>query len=130
MIYGESLGTAAAVDLASRRDCAGVVLEAPFPSAASVAGRVLPWLGPLVARGRLQTAHKIARVKAPVLIIHGTQDPVIDYALGRQVYEAAPGPKQFWSVEGAHHSDIPEVAGGQYVARLREFYGQLGQRRS
>lgn len=125
VIYGESLGTAAAVDLASRRDCAGVVLEAPFPSAAAVASRVLPLLGPLAARGRLETAKKLEKVKAPVLVIHGTRDQVIDYELGRAVFESAPGPKQFWSVEGAQHSDILEVAGERYIARLREFLHQL-----
>jgi hypothetical protein len=125
IIYGESLGTAAAVDLASRRDCAGIVLEAPFPSAAAVAGKVLPLLGPLAARGRLETAKKLAKLRAPLLVIHGTRDEVIDYELGREVFEAAPGPKQFWSVEGAHHSDILQVAGGRYTAKLTEFLDQL-----
>ena len=111
VIYGESLGTAAAVDLASRRDCAGVVLEAPFPSAASVAGRVLPWLGPLAARGRLQTAKKLEQRQGA-----GTRHPRHPGSGHRLRAGAAglrggvPGPKQFWSVEGANHSDIP--AGG------------------
>jgi fermentation-respiration switch protein FrsA (DUF1100 family) len=125
IIYGESLGTAAAVDLASRRDCAGVVLEAPFPSAAAVASRVLPLLGPLAARGRLETAKKLERIKAPMLVIHGTRDQVIDFELGREVFESAREPKQFWSVEGARHSDILEVAGERYIAKLREFLDQL-----
>jgi fermentation-respiration switch protein FrsA (DUF1100 family) len=125
IVYGESLGTAAAVDLASRHECAGVVLEAPFPSAASVASRVLPVLGPLAARGRLETAKKLPLVKAPLLVIHGTRDQVIDYKLGQEVFEAASEPKQFWTVEGAHHSDIVEVAKEQYLARLREFLDQL-----
>ncbi len=126
IVYGESLGTAVAVDLASRHRCAGLVLEAPFPSASAVAGGVLPLLGPLAARGRLETAEKLPRVNAPLLVIHGTRDQVIDYELGKQVFEAAREPKQFWSVEGAHHSDIPEVAREQYPARLRQFLDQLG----
>jgi fermentation-respiration switch protein FrsA (DUF1100 family) len=130
VIYGESLGTAAAVDLASRRDCAGVVLEAPFPSAAAVAGRVLPLLGPLAARGRLETAKKLPQVKVPLLVIHGTLDEVIDFELGREVFESAPQPKQFWSVEGAHHSDVLELAGERYIARLREFFDQLRRKKS
>lgn len=125
VIYGESLGTAVAVDLASRHACAGLVLEAPFPSASAVAGRVLPLLGPLAARGRLETAKKLPRVKAPMLIIHGTKDEVIDYELGQEVFEAAPGPKQFWTVEGAQHSNITQVAREQYPAKLREFLAQL-----
>jgi fermentation-respiration switch protein FrsA (DUF1100 family) len=58
--------------------------------------------------------------------MHGTRDQVIDYELGKQVFEAVPGPKQFWSVEGAHHSDITQVAGGRYTAKLRAFLAQLG----
>jgi hypothetical protein len=128
VVYGESLGTAVAVDLASRRECAGVVLEAPFPSASAVASRVLPLLGPLAARGYLETARKLPRVQAPVLVIHGTKDQVIDYELGREVFAAAREPKQFWSVEGARHSDIVQVARDQYPARLGEFFDQLRAR--
>ena len=122
-VYGESLGTAMAADLASRRPCGGVILEAPFPSAKAVAATVLPVLGPLVVSG-LDTGEKIAQVQAPVLVIHGTLDQVIDYKLGRQVFEAASEPKQFWAVEGAHHSDIVYRAGPEYIERLRKFYGQ------
>ncbi len=122
ILYGESLGTAMATELASRRPCGGVILEAPFPSAKAVAATVLPVLGPLVVSG-LDTAKKIGQVEAPVLIIHGTRDQVIDYKLGRQVFEAASEPKQFWTVEGAHHSDIVYTAGPEYIARLRKFYG-------
>jgi hypothetical protein len=53
---------------------------------------------------------------------------VIDHELGRAVFEAAPEPKQFWSVEGARHSDIVEVAGEQYPTRLSEFFDQLRAR--
>ena len=123
IVYGESLGTAMATELASRRPCGGVILEAPFPSAKAVAATVLPLLGPLVVSG-LNIAEKIPKVQAPVLIIHGTRDQVIDYKLGQQVFEAASEPKQFWSVEGAQHSDIVYTAGPEYIERLREFYGE------
>jgi len=129
VLYGESLGTAVAVDLAARRPCAGVVLEAPFPSARAVAHTVIPYLGLIVASG-LETGEKIGKVDAPLFILHGTEDPVIRYELGRRVFEAAPEPKQFWTVEGAHHSDIPAVAQEEYVRRLTGFYGTLSQGKS
>ena len=75
--HGESLGCAVAADLASRRECGGVVLEAPFPSAKVVAGRVLPLLGPLLVNG-LDTASKIAQAGVPVLVMHGDRDEVIE----------------------------------------------------
>ena len=124
VVHGESLGTAMATDLASRRPCAGLVLEAPFPSARAVAARVLPVLGPLVISG-LETGVKIARVKAPVLIIHGDRDEVIAYELGREVFDAANEPKQFWTVEGAHHNDIIVAAGAEYERRLAKFHSRL-----
>jgi hypothetical protein len=124
VVHGESLGTAVAVDLAAREPCAGVVLEAPFPSASAVARYVLPVLGPLIARG-LETGDKIRGVHAPVLIIHGDNDTVIPYELGREVFDAANEPKQLWTLEGAGHNDIVQVAGERYVERLKEFYGKL-----
>jgi len=125
VLYGESLGTAVAVDLAAREPCAGMVLEAPFPSAGAVAEYVLPVLGPLVARG-LNTGSKIRNVKVPVLVMHGGNDQVIPFALGRIVFDAANEPKQLWTLEQAHHSDIVMVAGPEYVERLRDFYSSLG----
>jgi fermentation-respiration switch protein FrsA (DUF1100 family) len=101
-------------------------LEAPFPSARSVASRVLPVLGPLAARGRLETAKKLPLVRAPLLVIHGTEDEVIHYELGREVFAAAPEPKEFWTIPGARHSNIVGAAGGEYVERLRRFFAQVG----
>lgn len=124
VLHGESLGTAVAVELASRKQCAGMVLEAPLPSAADVARRVLPLLGPLVTRG-FNSKRRIQSFQRPLLVIHGTCDNVIPLELGREVYEAAAGPKWFWAVEGAGHNDILEVAGASYRARLREFYRLL-----
>lgn len=124
VVYGESLGTSVAVDLASRRPVGGVILEAPFSSAADVAARLIPVVGPLVMRS-YNTRAKIGRLRAPLLILHGDRDEVIPFELGRALYEAAPEPKQFWRVEGARHSDIPETAAAEYRKRMREFYSAL-----
>ena len=124
VIHGESLGTAVAVDLASRKPCAGLILEAPFPSAKAVAQTVLPLIGPLVVSG-LETARKIKQVEAPLLIIHGDRDEVIAYRFGREVFEAANEPKEFWTLEGAGHNDIVPVAGRRYIEKLSAFYAGL-----
>jgi fermentation-respiration switch protein FrsA (DUF1100 family) len=50
---------------------------------------------------------------------------VIPYELGREVFDAANEPKQLWTLEGAGHNDIVQVAGERYVERLKEFYGKL-----
>jgi hypothetical protein len=124
IIQGESLGTAVAVDLAARKLCAGVVLEAPFNSASQVAAGLFPILGPLVMRD-FDSKSKIGKIRAPLLFIHGDRDDIIPYKLGRDLYSAAPEPKSFWTVAGAHHNDLLEVAGDQYREHLSAFYSSL-----
>jgi len=124
VLHGESLGTAFAAKLAGEVECAGLILEAPFPSARAVAQRVLPGLGPLLVWG-FNTEASIRKVACPVLVIHGERDEVIDRELGRQVYEAAPEPKDFWLVPGAGHNDLAAMAGPLYRGRLRSFYQSL-----
>jgi fermentation-respiration switch protein FrsA (DUF1100 family) len=124
VLHGESLGTAVAVDLASRRPCAALVLEAPFTSARDVAGTVLPVIGPLLVWG-FDSRSKIARVRAPVLAIHGDRDDIIPLRLCQSLMAAAPGPKSLWIVPGAGHNDIVETAGATYRQHLSAFYAGL-----
>ena len=124
VIHGESLGTAVAVDLVSRRPCAGLVLEAPLTSARAVAAHVLPVLGPLLVSG-FDSLQKITRVHVPLLIMHGDRDEVIAFEFGRQLFGAANQPKTFWPVKQAGHNDILQVAGIEYREKLRAFYQSL-----
>jgi uncharacterized protein len=124
IVQGESLGTAIAVDLATRKHCAGVILESPLMSAGKIAGTVLPFIGPLVVRG-YDTYSKISRVHAPVMVVHGEADEIVPFSQGRAVFRAANEPKQFWPVPRAHHNDLLEVAGSEYVTHLRAFYRLL-----
>lgn len=124
VIHGESLGTAVAVDLAARRPCAAVVLEAPFTSAKDVARTVLPGIGPMLVWG-FDSRAKIGRVHAPVFFIHGDRDEVIPLRLGQGLFTAAREPKSFWLVHGAGHNDIAETAGASYRQHLQSFYERL-----
>jgi uncharacterized protein len=125
IVQGESLGTAIAVDLATRKGCAGVILESPFMSAGKIAGTVLPFFGRLLITG-YDTYGKISRVHAPLMVIHGDADEIVPFSQGRAVFDAANQPKQFWAVSGAHHNDLLDVAGSEYAANLRAFYRLLG----
>lgn len=124
VLYGESLGTAVAVSLAALRPPAGLVLEAPFTSARAVAARVLPILGPLLISG-YDSLKKIAHIHVPLLVLHGDEDEVIAFEFGERLFAAANEPKFFWRVRGAGHNNIPEIAGPEYVERLRDFYAKL-----
>jgi fermentation-respiration switch protein FrsA (DUF1100 family) len=124
VLHGESLGTAVAVDLASRSECAGVVLEAAFNSGRDVANTVLPVVGPLLFRS-FNSESKIAKLRSPLLFFHGDRDHLIPLKLGRTLFNAAPQPKFFWEVRGAGHNDLVEIAGPSYRQRLREFYERI-----
>ena len=128
IIYGHSLGGAAAVDLASRRECGGLIVQSSFSSVKEMARRILriPWLE-YVLKTRFDSFEKIRRVRAPILIVHGTLDEVIPFSMGQRLYQAAPEPKSFFAVEGAGHNDVFAIGGEQYLRRLREFIA--GERR-
>ncbi len=130
VLHGESLGSAVAVELATRHPAAGLILEAPFTSLRAEAGSVLPVIGPLVVWSGFDSKARIATVKAPLLIIHGDHDRTIPYRLGHELYEAAPGPKTLWTVKGADHNDLVDIAGAEYRERLSRFYISVHQRLS
>jgi fermentation-respiration switch protein FrsA (DUF1100 family) len=122
IIYGHSLGGAVAVDLASRRPCGALIVESSFTSAAAMARRMfsLPFIA-YVIKSRFNSQRKISDVQAPILVIHGTQDEVIPYTMGQQLFAAAREPKRFYAIEGAGHNDVLEIGGDQYLACLKAF---------
>lgn len=126
ILQGESLGTAVAVELASRRPCAALILESPLASLSNMAGAVLPVIGPLLARG-FDTRSKIGQIHAPLLVIHGDADEIVPFSQGQAVFRAANPPKELWRVPGARHNDLLYIAGGEYVTRLRAFLQSLAK---
>jgi uncharacterized protein len=124
LLHGESLGTAIAVELASQRPSAGLILESPIASLSEMAATVVPILGPMLAHG-FNTKATIRRVHTPLLVMHGDADEIVPFSQGQAVYAAAIPPKDFWRIPGAHHNDLLYVAGDQYVPKLRAFYDSL-----
>lgn len=123
-LYGQSLGTAAAADLAARRECGALVLESGLSSAGEMAGVIFPWLPGFVrglTKNKLDSAGKLGRVGCPVLVAHGDRDTVIPVEQGRRLYEAAPQPKRLLVVEGAGHNDLSNVGGDKYIDSLADF---------
>jgi len=122
VLMGESLGCAISVQLAIERRAAGLVIEAPFASIAQMAGAIYPFLplGPFI-RTRYENEKKVAQLKMPLFVVQGTQDEVIPVAQGKMVFDAAPQPKQYLAVEGAHHNDVYVVGGAGYRNALRDF---------
>jgi fermentation-respiration switch protein FrsA (DUF1100 family) len=125
--FGQSLGTAVATHLAAHRQVAGVVLEAPFPSASRVAHKVF-WFLPgvkLLVHGQFDTQAWLKEIHAPILIVHCSEDPLIPFQFGQEVYDTALPPKNFLQINGYCHEESSLIAPTQYSTALREFLNSL-----
>ena len=124
-LFGHSLGSAVAVDLATRVQAAGLILDGAFTSAPDAASTAYPFVPVrLVMRNRFASDQKIARATMPKLFLHGLGDRVIPFALGRRLYEHALGPKRFVPLQGGHDDAfIVDSAGyfGAVAAFLKQF---------
>jgi hypothetical protein len=125
-VFGHSLGGAIAVHLASEvDDAAGLMVEASFSSIRDVVGTTRwGWLpvGPLITQP-FDAANRIAGVRAPVLVVHGSADHLIRPELGRRLYEGARTPKRFVLVEGGTHHSTNGIAQPAYREALVELFG-------
>lgn len=108
ILYGESLGSGVAVQMATEYDAAGLVLETPFSSAAAVASSVYPFMPVrLLLKDRYDNIAKIKQIKKmPVLVVHGTRDGVVPFTEGKKLFEAAAEPKKFVAIEGGNHNNL------------------------
>jgi fermentation-respiration switch protein FrsA (DUF1100 family) len=126
IIFGRSLGSIAAVHLAANGSCNGLILESTFTNMGAVARTLYPL--PFLERGfkhRLNALDKIDRVNAPILFFHGDRDKIIPIQLGRELYNAAPQPKEFVVIPGAGHNDTYWVGGKAYFSKIEAFVSKL-----
>lgn len=105
--WGFSLGTGVAVALAAEHGIGKLILEAPYTSTVDVAGallRIVPVR--LLMLDQFHSDQRIARVTVPLLVMHGTGDPVIPIALGERLFALAREPKRFVRLAGGGHDDL------------------------
>ncbi|KFQ44699.1 Alpha/beta hydrolase domain-containing protein 17A, partial [Nestor notabilis] len=119
ILYGQSIGTVPTVDLASRYECAAIVLHSPLTSGMRVA---FPETKKTYWFDAFPNIEKISKITSPVLIIHGTEDEVIDFSHGLALFERCPKAVEPLWVDGAGHNDIELYS--QYLERLRKFISQ------
>ena len=112
LIWGHSLGSSVAAQLASQTHPAGLILEGAFPSIYAVSREKYPWLlfPPFLIRDKFCTENYVARRTCPLLEIHAERDSIIPLFLGRKVFGKAAEPKEWMTIEGINHNDFPSVA--------------------
>lgn len=107
IIYGKSLGSGIAAQLASVRDCRQLVLETPYYSLTSLV-RLVCWMYPVdvLLKYKLPTHQYLAKVTAPVTIFHGTKDYVIPYMNAKRLKSLLKQGDAFITIEGGSHNDL------------------------
>ena len=106
VLFGHSLGTGVAVQMATEFHIGGVILLAPYTSIAEMAQVEFPYLpAKYIARDRFESDKKIRNIHVPLLIVNGTSDQVIPPSQGRRLYDLANEPKEFHSIPGRGHND-------------------------
>jgi uncharacterized protein len=112
VLYGESLGTGIAVQMAADHRIGALILESPYTSITDVAQYHYPWV-PVrwLLHDKFDALAEIGRVTAPSLFLHAEGDTVVPARFGHALYAAAPGPKETWSTNQGDHEDIGRFGG-------------------
>jgi len=94
VLYGESLGTGIAIELASKDNFSGVILESPYTSMVDMGKRFYPFVPvSLLQRDRYNSLKKIKKINSPILVLHGKADTLVPYYMGKKIYDNANEPK-------------------------------------
>lgn len=107
LIYGRSIGSGVAVELASSEPCKGLILESPFSSLARLANEKFPFFFPsLYLRYRFDNIGKINSVRCPVIFLHGSHDTLIPVSHSERLFKRFTGRKELVIVDRGSHNDL------------------------
>jgi len=122
LLLGQSLGGAVAIDCAMHRPAAGLIVQAAFTDVRDAARAAYPTLPVhMAARNQFRSVEKVPHLEIPKLFIHGDADEKVPLAVGRQLYEAAAEPKEFYVVPHGGHNDLHILGGARYLLALSRF---------
>jgi pimeloyl-ACP methyl ester carboxylesterase len=121
---GWSLGSAVAVDLATRRPVAGLAIFSSFTSMVDMGRLAYPFI-PVswLLRHRFESEAKLATVSCPVLVVHGRADSIIPFAMSERLAAAARGPATVLAIDGADHGNVFAVGGAKLLDAISRFVG-------
>lgn len=109
ILYGGSLGSGVAVEMATHHNHRALVLISAYTSMPDMAQKLFPWVpAKWLSKNQFRNLDKIGQVARPVFIAHGTTDSLIPFSHGEQLFAAAPEPKAFVPMPNYRHKDFPD----------------------
>ena len=107
IIYGESLGTGVAIDIAQNKNYAGIILETPFTSMVDAAKIFYPYIPVnLLLKDKFENYKKIKNINSPILVMHGELDQIVPFSMGKKIYELANEPKYSYFTKSVSYTHL------------------------
>jgi fermentation-respiration switch protein FrsA (DUF1100 family) len=125
VIYGESLGGAVAINLASKVKAAALVVDSSFTSAIAMGKLLYPMIPAFLVGFKFDSIVNITTISVPKLFLHSQTDDVVPWRLGQQLYKAAGEPKEFFEIRGTHN-DAFTLEKELFYEGLRNFLKKYG----
>jgi len=123
ILYGESLGTGVAVELAQNEKFAAIILESPYTSIGDVATIRYPYLPVnILLKDKFLTLEKIKNISIPVFVIHGMLDGKIPTYMGKKIFDEVKSKKYGYFPENDRHMIRYDL---QFISELKKFIKSL-----
>ena len=124
-IFGESLGTAVATQMATEYPVKALILQAPFSSLLNVANYHYPFTRLVPPADKFDSISKIASIKAPLLIIHGRKDEVVPFSHGKAMFDKASGEREIFELPMRGHNNL---WGPEFYNKLNLYLNRINSR--
>lgn len=125
VIYGESLGTGIAVELARNLRIHSLILEAPYSSIIDIAAHHYFYLPTtLLLKDKYDSIKKIKEIVSPIYFIHGERDRIIPWRFGKKLFDLAPEPKDLLLITDAGHNNLYDFGVSRKIIKFIESYSK------
>ena len=122
VLFGHSLGAAAAIHIAQKNKIRSIIIESAFTSTKDMSKKIFPFnTVSFLLPANYNNLEKIGKINMPKLIIHGQDDEIVPFEMGRRLFEASKEPKYFYPINGAGHNDASIVGGERYFKVVADF---------
>ena len=124
ILYGESLGTVAAVNIASRFPVKAVIIEGGFSSGKDMGRIYYPFIPSFIFSDMLNSLRNMNKVKAAKLFLHSADDEIVPFTLSKKLFDSASSPKVFKELRGSHNDAFLDSK-AEYLSAIKSFINEL-----